>query len=143
MVFSLLVDGRNAAQLLCFHILLHMLLFFSIMKVATNKNIVLLPITQITFNSSSLAPYTIMMQHRLDSVLGLGWQGGRETVLASLLIPATQIRRICALLPPVESNVCQMEIGFRGIEYMAILILAGILNQTLDIFIIILSIRCT
>ena len=37
------------------------LLLFSIMKLATNKIIVLLPTTQITFNSSSLAPQTYAM----------------------------------------------------------------------------------
>ena len=96
------------------------LLFFPITKLATNKNIVLLLITQIIFNSSSLASQTAMTQHRLDSALGLGCRGGMETVLASLRIPATHIHRICALLPPVESNVVRWRQVSRGIAYMAI-----------------------
>ena len=38
-------------------------------------------------------------------------------MLATLCIPATHIRRICALLPPVESNRDRFPCG---IEYMAI-----------------------
>ena len=80
-------SSAYAVTVLSIYSLCHMItvpFIFFIMKLATNKNIVLLPIMQITFNSSSLAPWTAMMQHRLDSVLGLGWRGGRETVLASL-----------------------------------------------------------
>ena len=60
-----------------------------------------------------------MTHYRLDSVLGLWWRGGRETVLASLWISATHIHRIDALLLPVESSVAKWRYVSHGIEYMA------------------------
>ena len=63
------------------------ILFFPITKLATNKNIVLLPITQITLNSSSLARQTAMTHHRLDLFYGSGFVlAGQEGDSASKLV---------------------------------------------------------
>ena len=119
------------------------LFFFSITKLATNKNIVLLPITQITFNSSSL-----LQRHRLQwCIIGstmfwvcYDWTGGRQCQQAcesSQLIFVASVhccRQLSPMLPdrdrfPATSNTWPF------------LRLVGILNQTLDIFILISRIR--
>ena len=106
------------------------------MKLATNKNIVLLPITQIIFNSSSLAPYcndATLARHCSGVVMagpgGQCWQACESLQL--IFVAALHCcRQMNPMLPdrdkfPVTSNIWPF------------LRLAGILNQALDIFILI------
>ena len=99
-------------------------LFFSITKLATNKIIVLLPITQITFISSSLVPQTYAVDCN-DTTQARHCSGfvmvGRERDSVSKLVnPHNSYSRICALLLPDESNVARQRQVSRGIDYVAI-----------------------
>ena len=96
------------------------LLFFSITKLATNKNIVLL-ITQITFNSSSLAPQTYAVdcndatQARRCSGFGMaGWEGDCQQACESpqlIFVGSVHCcRQLSSMLPdrerfPAASNI--------------------------------------
>ena len=117
------------------------LLFFSITKLATNKNIVLLLITQITFNSSSLALQTAMTHHRLDSVLdfdgGSGKRQCQQACESPQLIFVASVHCCCQLNPMLPDR----DRFPTTLNIWSFLRLVGILNQTLDIFILILSIR--
>ena len=84
-----------------------------------------------------------MTQDRLDIVLGLEWRGGRETMLALCespqLIFVASVHCCCQMNPVLPDR----DRFSAASNIWPFLRLVGILNQTLDIFILISSIKHT